>query len=175
MISIIILTMSLLDDFSGHDIAKLDQVDRDILSILQINGRASASYISEEIGMSIPTITERIKKLQDAGIVIGYAANINYNKVGLDVSAFITVISESSDHYNEVIKAANLMPEILQCFTTTGNGSHILLAITKNMSSLEKLLRTVQSWPGVMRTETQMILSSYKRDSALEIPKISNK
>ena len=110
--------MPLLADITGNEVVNLDQVDRDILAMLQQDGRASASHIAQEIGMSIPAITERIKKLQDAGIVIGYAANINYNKVGLDVSAFITIISESSDHYSEVIKAANLMPEILQSEVT---------------------------------------------------------
>ena len=62
------------------------------------------------------------------------------------------------------------MSEVVQCFTTTGNGSHVLLAITENTSSLEKLLRTIQSWPGVMRTETQVVLSSYKNFNSLQIP-----
>jgi len=52
--------------------------------------------------------------------------------------------------------------DIDKCFTTTGNGSHVLLVNTKNTESLEKLLRNIQQWPGVSRTETQIILSSYK-------------
>ena len=54
------------------------------------------------------------------------------------------------------------MPEVVRCFTTTGEGSHILLVQTKNTKSLETLLRKIQSWPGVIRTNTQLILSSYK-------------
>ena len=162
--------MPALADLIKNDVINLDQVDRDILNILQVEGRSSASYIAEDIGMSIPAVTDRIKKLQESGVIMGFTALLNHRKVGLDVSAFITVISESSSHYNDVVRQANKTPEIIQCFTTTGNGSHVLLAVTENSTSLEKLLRTIQGWPGVMRTETQMILSSYKNINALQIP-----
>ena len=162
--------MRALADLIENDIIKLDQIDRDILNILQMEGRSSASHIADEINMSIPAVTDRIKKLQDSGVIMGFTTLLNHRKVGLDVSAFITVISESSSHYSDVVRQANKTPEIVQCFTTTGNGSHVLLAITKNSTSLEKLLRIIQNWPGVMRTETQMILSSYKNINALKIP-----
>ena len=159
-----------LEDLLGNDIIKLDQVDRDILNILQSEGRSSASHIADEIGMSIPAVTDRIKKLQDSGVILGFTTLVDHRKVGLDVSAFITVISESSSHYSDVVRQANKTPEIVQCFTTTGNGSHVLLAVTENTTSLETLLRIIQGWPGVMRTETQMILSSYKSINVLQIP-----
>ena len=162
--------MPALADLIENDIVKLDQVDRDILNILQLDGRSSASHIAEEIGMSIPAVTDRIKKLQESGVIMGFTALLDQRKVGLDVSAFITVISESSSYYSDVVHQANNTPEIVHCFTTTGNGSHVLLAITENSTSLEKLLRIIQSWPGVMRTETQMVLSSYKSINALQIP-----
>ena len=162
--------MQTLADLIENDVFKLDQVDRDILSILQVEGRSSASHIAAEISMSIPAVTDRIKKLQESGIILGFTTLLDHRKMGLDVSAFITVISESSSHYNNVVRQANKTPEIVQCFTTTGNGSHVLLAITENTISLEKLLRIIQSWPGVMRTETQMVLSSYKSINALPIP-----
>ena len=153
-----------------YNVIKLDKVDRDILNILQKEGRSSASHIAEEIGMSIPAVTDRIKKLQESGVIIGFTTLLDHRKIGLDVSAFITLISESSIHYSDVVVLANQTSEIVQCFTTTGNGSHVLLAITENTNSLEKLLRIIQGWPGVMRTETQMILSSYKSINAIQIP-----
>jgi len=162
--------MPVLANLMENDVMRLDQVDRDILGILQLQGRSSASYIAEEIGMSIPAVTDRIKKLQESGVIMGFTAILDHRKIGMDVSTFITVISESSSHYGDVVREANKTSEIAQCFTTTGNGSHVLLAITQNTASLEKLLRTIQGWPGVMRTETQMILSSYKNINALQIP-----
>ena len=141
---------------------KLDTIDRKILSELQKFGRKSASHIAEKIKVSVPTITERIKKLQETGVIVGFQAVLDPSKIGLDVAAIITIISGSSQHYKEVTLAAEETPEVVQCFSTTGNGSHTLLVNTKNSYTLEELLRKIQSWPGVIRTETQIILSSYK-------------
>ncbi len=148
----------------------LDTTDRLILGILQTDGRASASHIAEHIGMSVPAVTERIRKLQDNGIIRGYQTNLDPRSIGLDVGAIITVISESSDHYNEVIQAAETTPEVVQCFSTTGRGSHVLIVRTQTTKTLETLLREIQMWPGVERTETQLILSSYIGIKALPLP-----
>ena len=141
---------------------KIDNTDRKILDLLQENGRIAASHIADELNISIPTVTERIKKLQESGIIQGIHAVLDPKKMDLDVAALITVISESSVHYKEITNFAEKTPEVVQCFSTTGKGSHTLLITTKNSQSLEELLRRIQSVPGVTRTETQIILSSYK-------------
>ena len=161
--------MQIDENIFGKGIYKLDKIDREILSILKFDGRASASFIAQKIRKSIPAVTDRMKKLQDSGVITGFAAILDHRKIGFDVCAFITIISESSSYYNDVVNEANKVAEIVQCFTTTGNGSHVLLAITENTVSLEKLLRTIQSWPGVIRTETQMVLSSYKNINSLQV------
>lgn len=148
---------------------KLDKVDQKILLELQKSGRASASHIAEKTNVSIPTITERIKKLQDTGVIVGFQAIIDPKALGLDVAAIITIISGSSQNYKEVTLAAEKNPEIVKCFSTTGNGSHTLIINTKNSHTLEELLRKIQSWPGVIRTETQIILSSYKYGTRVPI------
>ena len=148
---------------------KLDTIDHKILTELQKDGRESASNIAEKINVSVPTITERIRKLQDSGVIIGFQAVVDPASIGLDVAAIITVISGSSQYYKEVTLAADDAPEVVQCFSTTGNGSHTLLVTTKNSNTLEELLRKIQSWPGVTRTETQIILSSYKSGTIFPI------
>ena len=124
--------------------------------------------LRHHIGMSVPAVAERIKKLQDSGVIEGFSVNLNNHKIGMDVSAFITIISESSDFFEEVVDKANSNLSVLNCYTTTGSGSHILYVRTENTDSLEKLLREVQSWPGVKRTETQLVLSSYKNINSLK-------
>ncbi len=148
---------------------KLDNIDKKILIELQRSGRESASHIAEKINLSVPTITERIRKLQDSGVILGFQAIVDPMTLGLDVAAIITIISGSSQYYKEVTIAAEETPEVIQCFSTTGNGSHTLLVMTKNSNTLEELLRKIQSWPGVNRTETQIILSSYKHVTILPI------
>ena len=141
----------------------LDSTDKQILSILKHNARNSVSNIADEINLSIPATSDRIKKMEDMDIIIGYKTVINPQKVGLDILALITIISESSADYEKIIAYANQADEIIECFATTGRGSHILIVQTKDSQSLEQLLRTIQSWPNVMRTETQIILSTNKQ------------
>lgn len=149
---------------------KLDSIDRKILAELQKSGRESASHIAESVDVSVPTVTERIRKLQEAGVIKRFQAVIDPKSVGLDMAAIITIMSDSSQYYKEVTAAAHKTPEVVQCFSTTGNGSHTLLINTKNSKTLEDLLRKVQGWPGVIRTETQIILSTYKTGMVVPIP-----
>jgi len=148
---------------------KLDETDIQILKALQKDGRESASHIAEKVNVSVPTVTERIRKLQESGVILGFQTAIDPSSIGLDVSAIITIISGSSQYYREVTIAAEETPEVVQCFSTTGNGSHMLYVVTKNSNTLEELLRKIQSWPGVVRTETQIILSSYKPGSTVPL------
>ena len=83
---------------------KLDKIDRSILNILLNEGRMTASKIAEDLGLTVPTITERIRKLEDSNIITSFQAVINHRLIGLDVTAMITVISSSSESYKEVIK-----------------------------------------------------------------------
>ena len=140
---------------------KIDDLDRKILAFLQKDGRMAASHIAGEFDISMPTVTDRIKKLSESGVVKGFQVTLDPKLLGLDVSAIITVISESSEHYKEVIQAARNTPEVVQCYSTTGKRSHTLIIVAKNSQALEELLRKIQNWPGVSRTETQVILSSY--------------
>jgi len=140
----------------------LDEIDKKIINILKINARESASSIAESVSLSIPATSDRIKKLEDSKIIKGYYAEIDSRKIGLNLSALITIISESSSNYGKIIKFANQSEEIVECYATTGRGSHILIIETENTESLEKLLRKIQSWPNVIRTETQIILSNNK-------------
>ena len=148
---------------------KLDETDIQILKTLQKDARESASHIAEKVNVSVPTVTERIRKLQENGVILGFQSAIDPSSIGLDVSAIITIISGSSQYYREVTIAAEETPEVVQCFSTTGNGSHMLYVVTKNSNTLEELLRKIQSWPGVARTETQIILSSYKPGSTIPL------
>ena len=146
----------------------LDEIDIKILKHLQNDGRETASKIAEKLNLTVPTITERIKRLQESFVIKGFQAIIDPKSVSLDVSAVITVISSSSNNYQQVVDNAIDCPEIIQCFSTTGMGSLLLWVSTKNSQSLEELLRKIQSWPDVTRTETQVILSSYK--NLLKLP-----
>ena len=120
----------------------IDETDLKILRLLQDDGRETASKIAEKLDLTVPTITERIKKLQESSVVKGFQAIIDAKSVSLDVSAVITVVASTSANYKVVIDKAVACPEVIQCFATTGVGSLLLWVSTKNVQSLEELLKT---------------------------------
>jgi len=86
------------------------------------------------------------------------------------VAAFIAVVSSSSDHYEDIIQNATGHSAILECHSVTGDGSHIVKSKgRRNSTELEKLLREIQSWPGVIRTHTSVIMSTYKEGFELNL------
>lgn len=147
----------------------LDKKDLSILTLLQENSRTTASEIAESVGMSVPAASERIKKLADAKIIEKFTAKLAAKELGYDLSAFIAVVSSSSDHYEDIIKKSLKNPSILECHSVTGDGSHLLKVRVRNSTDLEKLLRDIQSWPGVIRTHTSVVMSTYKEGFDLNL------
>ncbi|NQU28188.1 MAG: Lrp/AsnC family transcriptional regulator [Candidatus Marinimicrobia bacterium] len=147
----------------------IDNKDREIMSLLQENSRATASEIAKVVGLSIPAITERIKKLSDARYIRQFTAILDHKALGFDLTAYITVVSASSDHYDEVIQCAKDSSAVLECHSVTGGGSHLLKIRVKNSTELETLLHDIQLWPGVARTQTMVVLSTYKEGVRLDL------
>ena len=106
-------------------------------------GRDSASHIATEIGMSVPAVIDRINKLQESEIITGYKAVVDYAKLGMDISALITLISDSSEHYYKVINLANNKLNTIPI--SIGDAKPIINAIgiietRKNLIKSEKII-----------------------------------
>ncbi len=147
----------------------IDNKDHEIMTLLQENSRATASEIATVVGLSIPAIAERIKKLSEAQYIRQFTAVLDHKALGFDLTAYITVVSASSDHYDEVIQCAKDSPAVLECHSVTGGGSHLLKIRVRNSTELEVLLHDIQLWPGVARTQTMVVLSTYKEGLKLEL------
>lgn len=147
----------------------LDDIDKKILQILQGQGRTKRNKLAEIVGLSVPAVSERLKKLEDNGIIEGYYARVNKNAFGMDIMAFIQVIMDSSKHYKDLKIKVMKYPQILECYSILGEGSHILKILVKNTEALEKLLSEIQAWPGVTSTKTTYVLSSIKETTEINI------
>ncbi|MBC8322890.1 MAG: Lrp/AsnC family transcriptional regulator [Candidatus Marinimicrobia bacterium] len=139
-----------------------DNKDIQILEILQHNGRSTASDIAKEVDLSIPAVGERIKKLTEKGLIKQFVAVLDHKHVGLDLTAFVFIISEHSDHYEDFVQKSKDSKTVLECHSITGGGSHILKVRVKNSQALEDFLYEIQNWPGVSRTQSNVVLSTYK-------------
>jgi Lrp/AsnC family leucine-responsive transcriptional regulator len=147
----------------------LDEIDVKILSVLQENGRTKRNILAEKVGLSLPSVSERLKKLEEADIITGYFATVNAIKLGKDITAFIFVTVDSSKHYNSFLEHARGLGEILECHAITGEGSHLLKIRTTNTASLEKLLAKIQAWNGVVSTRTNLVLSTTKETLKIDV------
>jgi Lrp/AsnC family leucine-responsive transcriptional regulator len=147
----------------------LDDLDIKILKTLQVNGRTKRNELAEQVGLSIPSVSERLKKLEDSKIIEGYYAKVNKQAFGFDILAFILVIMDSSKHYKDLIKHVDKHPNILECHSVLGEGSHLLKVLVKNTESLEKILSEIQTWLGVTGTKTTYVLSTIKETTAINI------
>ena len=151
----------------------LDNKNILILQLLQKNARMSASEIAEEVGLSVPAAAERIKKLTESDYVEGYRAKLNSKNLGYDVTAFINVDCTSSDLYDHVVQKATGNRSVLECHSITGEGSHLLKIKAKNSEDLERLLAQIQSWSGVVRTHTMLVLSTFKETTELDLNQLN--
>ncbi len=142
--------------------SRIDETDVRILQLLQDQGRIKLKDIAEDVSLSVPSVSDRIRKLEEHGIVAGYHAVVNPRLAGFDISAFIRVMVDGSKHYASFVERACKMDQVQEVHSSTGEGSHILRVLIRNTAGLEQLLSTIQSWPGVHGTSSSIVLSSYK-------------
>jgi Lrp/AsnC family leucine-responsive transcriptional regulator len=149
----------------------LDEIDIKILKHLQKDGRSQRNKLAEIVHLSVPSVSERMRKLEEKELIQGYTALLDSKKFKFDITAFVFVEVDGSDNYPIFIEHAVNEPEILECHSITGDGSHILKIRTENTSSFEQLLSKIQSWDGVSKSRSNVVLSSFKETTELPIEK----
>ena len=120
----------------------MDKYDRMLLSALLENGRASYADLARKVNLSAPAVAERVAKLEAAGVITGYQANIDLSKIGLPIQCMIELRlgSHGNQHaYEELYK----FPELIQCHRVTGDPCVIMRAAVDSMEHLEQLLDRV--------------------------------
>jgi Lrp/AsnC family leucine-responsive transcriptional regulator len=147
--------------FGDHPELVLDDIDRHLLRLLQEDCRTSLARLGEEVGLSAPAVLERMKKLEAARVIIGYRAILDGRRVGLDITAFIGVITSRPDVIGNFERELVALDGVLECHHVTGEYTLLLKVKTANTSSLEQLISQIRSLDGVARTETMVVLSTH--------------
>ncbi|MEX0681538.1 MAG: Lrp/AsnC family transcriptional regulator [Balneolales bacterium] len=153
----------------------LDDIDITILNHLQKNGRAQRNKLAGIVNLSVPSVSERMRKLEEKNLIEGYHAVLNAQKFNYDIIAFIFVEVDNSSFYASFVEKAVQESEVQECHSITGDGSHMLKIATKNTVSLEKLLSRIQSWDGVKKTRTNIVLSKFKETREIPIENVTTK
>ena len=134
----------------------LDDADVAILKELQLDARISYSELARRIARSTPTVIERIRKLEDAGIILGSSVRLNLSKLGFGVTALIEVKTDPM-RYEKVLEFARSREEIRECYFVTGESSFVSRVIAPSIAHLQELIQTFSLYGS---TRTSVVLSS---------------
>jgi len=141
----------------------LDHIDQQILEELKQNGRASAAWLGKKVALSVPAVLERIRKLTQSGIILGYSAHIDRSKLGYKLLAFIFVRLDSSAEICHFREAVVCFPQVLECHHIAGEYDYLLKVTVEDTAALEHFLTdTLKTIPGVTQTNTQIVLATLK-------------
>jgi Lrp/AsnC family leucine-responsive transcriptional regulator len=139
---------------------ELDSTDLGILELLQENCKQPLAAIGAKVGLSAPSVNERIHKLEEAGVITGYVALLDGRLLGLDVAAFIGVSTDQPRAIDSLEREIAAIDEVLECHHVTGGFTLLVKVKTRNTQTLESLIERLRSIEGVTRTETLVVLST---------------
>ncbi|WP_411358393.1 leucine-responsive transcriptional regulator Lrp [Pseudidiomarina salilacus] len=150
----------------------IDRIDRKILRILQDEGRTSNVALARRVGLSATACNERVRKLEQEGVIESYHARLNPTKLGANLMVFveITLTRTSSDSFQEFSEAVQKTPEILECHLVAGDFDFLIKARVPDMPSYRKLLgETLLMMPGVNESRTYVVMEEVKNDNKVLI------
>lgn len=153
-------------------VEKLDRYDRILLRTLQANGRASNVELSEQVNLSAPQCYRRVQRLEKDGIIRGYAAQVEPAAIGLGVVAFVNlnIAREQFKQVRKLEKAIRLFPEILECYTISGDFDYLLKVAASDLKSLSAFLTDrLMQVPGVAGVRSMVCLEEIKPSSPLPL------
>ncbi len=150
----------------------LDKIDFKILKILQENGRITNIQLSMDIGLSPAPTLERVRKLEQTGIIESYHALVNEDLVGLGVTSYIqvSVNFEKKDAMNNFIKYINSIDEVVECHQVAGSSDFLLKAVVNDLKSYERLItQKISAINEISQLKSLMVLKTLKKSHSLPI------
>ncbi|WP_211827608.1 leucine-responsive transcriptional regulator Lrp [Kistimonas asteriae] len=151
---------------------QLDRIDRNILRVLQENGRISYVDLADKVGLSTTPCMERVKRLERENVIQGYSARLNPNflEAGLLVFVEISLYSKSADIFDEFRQAVGSLPNVQECHLVSGNFDYLIKARISEMASYRKLLGDILlKLPGVRESKSYIVMEEVKETLSLPI------
>jgi len=139
---------------------EIDETDRQIIALLRENARRSFHDIGNRVSLTAPAVKRRVDRLERSGIVRGYTASVDPGSLGWGAHAFVALFCEGRMSATEVRDAVLGHPEVEGAYTIAGEASAVLHVRALDMKHLEEALERIRDTPGVLRTQTQVVLST---------------
>jgi Lrp/AsnC family leucine-responsive transcriptional regulator len=148
-----------------------DALDYRILATLMASGRTSWAKIASDSGLSGPSISDRVRKLENLGIIEGYSARVNPKALDCGLLVFVSVRLSDLTRIEDFHRWAESAPEVQECHIMAGPYDYLLKVRCRDTERLERLLREeVRTIPGVARTDSSIVMVSLKETSAVPLP-----
>ena len=138
----------------------MDDVDRVLVAALRADGRASFAELARRVGLSAPSVHERVGKLEAAGVITGYHASVAHEALGYSTSALIGIFLNDRADGAAVEAALREVPEVEDCWFVAGEESFVVKVRVSDVPELEKMIGTLNRIRGVARTRTTVVLST---------------
>lgn len=151
---------------------RLDKTDFKILKILQENGRITNLQLSSEVGLSPAPTLERVKKLENAGLIKSYHAQLNPESLGIGIKALVSVsLSKQTDEAIAEFKSKlNQIPEIVECYQITGAFDYIFKIMVKDIAAFERVIaEKLSKIEQIRQMQTSVILSTTKESKVIPL------
>lgn len=143
----------------------MDQIDRQIIGILNTNGRAKVTEISNQVNLSIPAVSDRIRNLEDSGIIKQYSLILDSKRMGYGLSAYIFVSIDTPENTDLFRKSIMETKEVLECHHIAGEYDYMLKVLVEDTDALESFISsTLKRLKGVNRSRTVINLSTIKHE-----------
>jgi DNA-binding Lrp family transcriptional regulator len=150
----------------------LEEPDRRIIRAMQADGRISNQELAERVGMSASACWRRVRALEEAGIIRGYAALVDPARAGLGFHAVVHVMLTRHDHrhVDTFIAEVGRRPEVLDCFATTGEADYHLRVLCRDLDAYNQFLEGfLFRLPGIANVRTNLVLKGIKQDSPIPV------
>src|SRR5690554_5433298 len=151
---------------------KLDRIDRMISDILQNNGRIAISELAAKVNLSTTPCSERVKRLERDGIIMGYHARLNPEKLEKNLLVFLEIklSAKSGDVFEQVARDLSEIPEVLECHLISGDFDYLVKARLKEMSAYRRLLGDLlKKLPSSASSHSYVVMEEVKESSYLDV------
>lgn len=151
---------------------KLDRIDRNILTILQQEGRVSYTELADRVGLSTTPCMERVKRLERDGVITGYHARVDPEMLDYNLLVFVEIALsyQSPDAFDKFSRAVSTLPYILECHLVSGDADYLLKARLHDMSQYRELLgQMLLTLPGVKNSKSYIVMEEIKEQTLLPV------
>lgn len=145
----------------------MDDIDRKILKLLSKDSSTTATEMMNQVNLSIPAINKRIQKLANAGIIQQFTILMDPKKMGRPIMAFILIVIQQGSQWESLIEYIKNDPDILECYSVTGEYDYLLKVCASDVQMLEEKLSHLKSQSGVIKSHTLLSLTEHKHQISI--------